>query len=295
MTQQPYDQLSKQLLEELLTPLGTVQRSLEIPGEAKWVDLWFIPNAEQAEKETTDLLGRIAQRPCLLEPYRNPPSRTEIRSCVLKMLWVHEDLRRRAVQQGQTLSEQDLPLVWIIATTVSKPVLQFFGAQTNPSWGDGIYFSVEGFGTVLVSVDELPKIRETLILRLLGRGVVQRGAISDVLGLAVADPQRLLMLRILSNWKVTLELNQVEFDDRESTMAFSQAFLEWEQATEKKGLEQGEKTLVMRQLRRKVGVLPPADIKAIESLSFEQTERLGEALLDFERAEDLRVWLKQVK
>ncbi|MGB7415982.1 MAG: DUF4351 domain-containing protein [Thermosynechococcaceae cyanobacterium] len=154
---------------------------------------------------------------------------------------------------------------------------------------------------------ELPKTRETLILWLLGRGAVQRGAISDVLDLTTTDPQRLLMLRVLGNWKVTLELSQVEFEDRESIMAFSQAFLEWEQATEQKGiqqglerglergLEQGERALVMRLLSRKVGALSPADVAAIEALSFEQTELLGEALLDFERVEDLRVWLEQVK
>ena len=45
MTQHPHDQLSKQLLEELLSPLGDVQRSLEIPGEAKLVDLWFSPTS----------------------------------------------------------------------------------------------------------------------------------------------------------------------------------------------------------------------------------------------------------
>ncbi len=41
MTQNPFDQLSKQFLEELLSPVGTVQRTLEVPGEPKFVDIWF--------------------------------------------------------------------------------------------------------------------------------------------------------------------------------------------------------------------------------------------------------------
>ncbi|MGF1603047.1 MAG: DUF4351 domain-containing protein [Thermosynechococcaceae cyanobacterium] len=44
-----------------------------------------------------------------------------------------------------------------------------------------------------------------------------------------------------------------------------------------------------------MGALSAAECAAIESLLFEQTERLGEALLDFGRIEDLRTWLAQIK
>ena len=294
MTQHPYDQLSKQLLEEFLEPLGTVQRSLEIPGEAKWVDLWFVPCAEvQASRCPPDLLGQIAQRPCLLEPYRNPPSSGEVRSCVLKLLWVQEELRRKAQQQKQSLTSGDFPLLWILATSVSKPVLREFGAEPCEGWVDGIYFSDPGFGTVFVSINELPSTRETLLLRILGRGQTHRQAISEVLSLSVVDAQRLPLLRILGNWKVTLELSEIEPEERESMMVLSQAFLEWEQATERRGIEQGEKTLVLRLLTRKIGRVSPDAIAQIQSLSLEQIEALGTALLDFKQPEDLQAWLEQ--
>ena len=38
MTQIPSDQLAKEFLQELLTPLGQVERSFEVPGEPKFVD-----------------------------------------------------------------------------------------------------------------------------------------------------------------------------------------------------------------------------------------------------------------
>jgi hypothetical protein len=43
MTQTPHDQLAKQYLEEFLAPFGRIERQYEVPGEAKYVDVWFIP------------------------------------------------------------------------------------------------------------------------------------------------------------------------------------------------------------------------------------------------------------
>lgn len=306
MTQHPYDQLSKQLLEELLAPLGTVQRSLEIPGEAKWVDLWFMPHAHQAARQSRDLLSRIAQHPCLLEPYRNPPTRFEVCSCVLKLLWVQEELRRKADQQKQAISAQDLPFLWIIATSISKPILQEFGAKPNQDWEKGVYFTAQGFRTVLVSINQLPKTRDTLILRLLDRGQNQRDAIAELLALSAHDPQRYQMLRILGNWKVALELEQIEVEERETMMAFSQAFLEWEKVTEQKGIQEGiqkgiqqgieqgiehERSLILRLLTRKLGVISPELTVLVQSLSLVDLESLGEALLDFNQIQDLQAWL----
>lgn len=174
MTQNPYDQLSKQLLEELLAPLGTVQRSLEIPGEAKFVDLWFQPNdAPTPEMSAKGLLGKIAQTPCLLEPYRNPPTRLDVHTCLLKLFWVQDHLRRQTSPSPRTVSPQEA-ILWIIATSISKPLLKSFGGQLHPDWGAGFYFADDGFCTVFVAVDQLPKTQETLILRILGRGPTQQ-------------------------------------------------------------------------------------------------------------------------
>jgi hypothetical protein len=43
MTRTSFDQYSRQLLETFLSPLGTVNINREVPGEARWIDLWFEP------------------------------------------------------------------------------------------------------------------------------------------------------------------------------------------------------------------------------------------------------------
>ncbi|MCY7391742.1 MAG: flagellar assembly protein H, partial [Leptolyngbyaceae cyanobacterium CAN_BIN12] len=138
MAQNPFDQLSKQYLEEFLTPIGTVQRQYEIPGEAKFVDVWFVPSPEVAQTEDLGLLGRIVQTPCLLEPYRNVPTQTEVRVSVMKLIWIQEDERRKA--QREEFAEADLPWLWILAATTSKPLLKAICGVVKPDWMPGIYF-----------------------------------------------------------------------------------------------------------------------------------------------------------
>jgi predicted transposase/invertase (TIGR01784 family) len=61
------------------------------------------------------------------------------------------------------------------------------------------------------------------------------------------------------------------------------------------GLQEGvkrEKSLIHRQLARRVGELPQQVHQRVESLSLEQLENLAEALLDFQGMTDLQVWLE---
>jgi hypothetical protein len=114
MTRNKFDQFSKEFLEELLSPLGTVEKSLEVLGTSRLVDLYFAPAPQtEAEPQMLGLLGRIAATPCLLEPFRNPPTITEVKDCLLKLLSVHADLQRRTQRDDGTVSEEDLPRLWI--------------------------------------------------------------------------------------------------------------------------------------------------------------------------------------
>ncbi|MBE9009238.1 flagellar assembly protein H [Pseudanabaenaceae cyanobacterium LEGE 13415] len=231
MAQNPFDQLSKQYLEEFLAPLGTVQRQYEIPGEAKFVDVWFVPNSKRVQSSDLGLLGRMVQKSCLLEPYRNTPTRTEIRVAVMKLVWIQEDERRKAQQEA--LPEDELPMLWILATTTSRPLLEEAGCMIKADWVPGIYFVPSIFKTAIVAIDQLPETEETLWLRVLGRDGTQERAIREVLALPPAHPRRNGILRLLANWKVRIDLSELQdFSDREAVMALSEAFLEWERQHE---------------------------------------------------------------
>ena len=57
------------------------------------------------------------------------------------------------------------------------------------------------------------------------------------------------------------------------------------------GRQEGQRSTLLRQLNRKLGLLPESTIAQISQLSTEQLDELGDALLDFQRLEDLSTWL----
>jgi predicted transposase YdaD len=63
---------------------------------------------------------------------------------------------------------------------------------------------------------------------------------------------------------------------------------------EEKGIERGlqrERSLILRQLTRRIGQLPETILAQVNELPIEQMEALGEALLDFVNLYDLQAWL----
>jgi hypothetical protein len=49
-------------------------------------------------------------------------------------------------------------------------------------------------------------------------------------------------------------------------MGFSQAFLDWEEATEKRGEQRGQRSIVIRLLARRIGILPVELRSKVEQL-----------------------------
>jgi predicted transposase YdaD len=137
---------------------------------------------------------------------------------------------------------------------------------------------------------------------MLGRGRVQNDAIAEVLALPLQSQRRTELLRLLVGLKITIETTPEIVDaDQELIMALSQAYLEWEQATEQRGIQkgrqegmqEGERSLILRQLNRRLGTIPAEAQSQIQTLSLEQLEVLGEVLLDFSTLTDLETWLQQ--
>jgi heme oxygenase len=64
-------------------------------------------------------------------------------------------------------------------------------------------------------------------------------------------------------------------------------------SVEEIGFERGERSLILRQLTRRVGVLSNPIQAQVEALSLEQIEALGEALLDFTDLADLEAWMTE--
>jgi hypothetical protein len=293
MTRTPFDQFSKQFLEELLLPYGEVEISKEIPGEAKLIDLWFNPSLTK-DPADLGLLGTIVQTPCLLEPYRNPPDAAEINSCLLKRFWLVAEFYRT----DRTDSVAALPLLWILTPTASPALLDSLGAVPLEP---GIYTTIAAMGTRILVIHQLPRTPDTLWLRLLGKGSIQRQAIEEVIALPNSD-RRYQALRLLVNWKIMVDTTNLVSTEEESTiMALSQAFLEWETRIKEESLLEGrqegrqeerEKTL-RNVFRMRFGAIVPAlnqSLQLMAQLSDQDYDRIFPELLSLGEAELIERW-----
>ncbi|UBF28815.1 flagellar assembly protein H [Kovacikia minuta CCNUW1] len=276
MTRFPHDQFAKQYLEELLTSIGEVRVGLEVLGESRQVDVWFAPNdspldTPSSEPNALGILGRMAQTPCLLEPYRNPPTPTEIRSCLLKLFLVQADDQRKARREGERSDEVTLPFLWVLATSASEPLVQGFGGQVNETeWMAGIYLLPQWLRTAIVAINQLPEIPETLWLRILGKGETQRRAVAELVALPKESPFRISSLELLLSWRLTLETSQdLDEDDQEVFMNLSSAY----EATLEQGIQQGRQEAVENLLKARFGEVDEmlaARLPAILKLSPEE-------------------------
>lgn len=86
------------------------------------------------------------------------------------------------------------------------------------------------------------------------------------------------------------DINTIEPSEQEVVM---EIVTSWIERGIEQGRQQGEVALIMRQLNRRFGGVVPEVEARIRSLSTEQLENLGEALLDFSNASDLSAWLEQ--
>ncbi len=110
MSNTPFDSFSKKLLEELLTPFGEILINREVLGESQYVDAYFTPSAEStANPEILGILADLITTPCLIEPYRNPVTADDIRSCLQKLFALQADNLRRSKREQQPRSQIQTP------------------------------------------------------------------------------------------------------------------------------------------------------------------------------------------
>jgi hypothetical protein len=293
MTRQPFDEFSKQLFEALFSPYGTVSVDRNVPGEARRIDIYFEPTSTQQGGEELGLLAQFRSTKCLFEPFRQPPTAVEVRNCALKLYLLHAELHRSATH---TLPDEELPYLWILASSVSDQLLNNFGGELGEA-GEGIYHFHPGWRSGLICITELPTTEDTLWLRLLGKGRTQEDAIAELLLLPETNPKRATALDLLVRWRINIEMTATVTEQEEGfLMALSQAYLEWERQTEQRGRAQGEQrgraAVVLVLLRSRLGDLPTPLATQITELSVERLDQLAVALLSFDTVEALEQWLR---
>lgn len=115
-----------------------------------------------------------------------------------------------------------------------------------------------------------------------------------MIALPVDNPQRSAVLKLLSTWKINIEVSgEIDEEERRLLMTLSQAYLEWEQQTERRGreqgieqgIEQGQRLVVENLLKVRFGELDEQLAGIIPSLLQLPTEEYTRLLVQLSREE----------
>ena len=302
MTRTPHDNFAKDYFEELLSPLGKVQISRVVTDEARQIDILFSPSSPPiVPPESLGLLGRLVTQNSSIEIFRNQPNLFQVLMCANKLYSYFAELNRQAKREDTPLDVQGLGKLLIISTTASQELLDGFGATLDLEINcDGVYsFPKNWFGSI-IAVNKLPVTSETLWLRILGKGKVQRNAVDELLALPDTNLYKQNTLRLIANWRIlTIKQSNLPDEDQEIIMNLSTAYLEWEQKTLEQGKEsgrlegrlEGEQKIIMRLVNQRFGEIGQPLIEQILKLSTEQLEELTDVLFTLSATNDLEQWL----
>ena len=148
--------------------------------------------------------------------------------------------------------------------------------------------------TAIVAIHQLPSISETLWLRIIGRGNVQKQAIDELEALTPDNPFRKAALELLYNLQQNLQVTQnQDEEDRELLMRLAplyqqdreQAIQEGEQRGLETGIQQGERLVVENLLKVRFGEINNELQEIIEPLLALPPEEFTPLLLQLSREE----------
>jgi hypothetical protein len=236
-----------------------------------------------AERARLGLLGELAERPCLFEPFHDTPTLRQLRRCLNKQHTWHHELERRARTTATALGrdrtaadEVPFPALVVIGPGSPGTVLDAYGCKPG---GPGVYHAVWGLALRVVVISELPRTRETLILRLLGRGRLFRQALADLAELPSDAWERSVAMPLLVHFQFARDEHPTNEEDDVSSAEIRAWFEDYQRKLHSEGCKAGECSLLLRLLRTRFGELPAAVVARVEAAELTDLERWGERIL----------------
>jgi hypothetical protein len=285
------DQFSKNILRDALSRASVSETEVEVLAATQRIDVYAVPDpARAAERGQMGLLGELSAETSMFEPFRNTPSLARIRRCLCKQLTWHHELERRA-RGASGAAEEDaepdvppvVPFPWLVVISPGRPetMLEVYGCkQVRP----GVYEAVAGLQTRVVVLAELPRTRETLLLRMLGTGRLLREALADLAALPADAWERSISTPLLVHFG--LAKDGPAKDEEDDVSAEIRAWYEEYQRTQEK----------LRAEERKEGRAEEAAravLTVLQARGIVVSEAVRERILAQKDLERLERWLEK--
>jgi hypothetical protein len=214
------DQFSKNILRDALNRASVAETEVAVLAATQKIDVYVVPDpARAAARSQMGLLGWLAAEPSLFEPFHNTPNLGRVRRCLRKQLTWHGELERRArAAAGGADDDADedapssVPFPWlvVIGPGRAETVLDVYGCTAV---SEGVYEAVAGLHTRVVVLGELPRTRDTLLLRLLGPGRLLREALADLTALPADAWERSVVTPLLLHFGIASKAPAADEED----------------------------------------------------------------------------------
>jgi hypothetical protein len=228
-----------------------LETEVEVLAATQKIDVYTVPDPTRAaEREKMGLLGELTAEPSQLEPFSGTPNLPPIRRVICKQLTWHHELERRAEvvaraaaraaardalegpeerEQKEAVPEapQVVPFPWLIVISQGRPdtVIELYGCKQIRA---GVYEAVPGLQMRVVVLAELPRTRETLLLRLLGSDRLLKEALADLWALPPGAWEESIVTPLLVEFRLGQGEQATNQEDAVSA-AFRVEFEEWKQ------------------------------------------------------------------
>ena len=295
---QRHDNFAKDLVRTLLSTRGEVETQVLIASAAHYTDLRFAPSPDPDPLDPrAERLTQMTTGVCLFEVLRQTPALVDLQQCIGRhFLYSH-------APPGEP---HHVGHLWILSPGRPDSGLAALGACEHTDQV-GFYGLVHGLHTTVVVISELPKHTDTLALRLLGRGPVQRDAIEELIAAAEGPIQEDPLWQLIERWRIFYEQQPPEALPPDELEFLMHAGMTWEELRQQwreegrdegrdegrnEGLEKGLTALAHLYQRRLGRPLTDAERDALrERLLTLGPDEVGDAVLDKD-ADELEVWLR---
>jgi hypothetical protein len=235
MQRNRFDRAAKDMLRVSLEPDGVFESDAEVSPDTQRADGWFTPDpARPPTRADLGLLWRMTTDACALEPFHATPGENEVSGCLRKLLNFRHVLSLRS-------PTPPLPKLWIISSGRPEGGLEGFAFQKTEGWPTGVYHSPRLLYGGIVVTSELPRARDTLLLRLMGAGACLREALAELAALPVETRERAIAEPVLLRCRIDIAKNHANrtSEDEEFMTDTQEIFEEWKRETEAVGLARG--------------------------------------------------------
>ena len=245
-----HDQVSKEMFVELLSPFGIVETEHEVRLDAQTMDITFIRRHESADGHPAQsFMNRLLGDRSIIEVCSEAPRMRQVRAYIRKQYaWGH--VLEKADESGE------FPWLWIVAAGEPRTMMQLFAMKQEGGQCAGIYHSATpGNRLGLIVLPQLPRTRETTLLRILGRGRTQEQAIEDLEQLSEDAWEQEWGLELLVRFRLradSLGDRQLGTWSKEFVMRAGEILQKERQEGRKEGLQEGRKEGAVEDRRRSI-------------------------------------------